>query len=81
MTTLPPADAYPKGNTLIVPVAVGAIVPTPTFISKVLSVSVFLTIKSPRYSDCSDPAIFTLLLTLNPWFWVVVTTAIPVSLS
>ena len=44
MTTLPPADAYPKGNTLIVPDGVGATVPTPILISKELSALVFLTI-------------------------------------
>ena len=48
MTTLPPADAYPRGSALIVPEAVGLTVPTPTLISKVLSALVFLTIKSPR---------------------------------
>ena len=37
ITTLPPADAYPKGSALIVPEAVGLTVPTPTLISKVLS--------------------------------------------
>ena len=42
--TFPPADTKPWGNTFIVPEGSGAVVPTPTLISKELSASVFLII-------------------------------------
>ena len=46
MITLPPADSKQLGNALIVPVGVGAVVPTPTLISNVFK-DAFLIIKSP----------------------------------